>query len=154
MKRKRLYLTGFGEVLKESAEKKLENNEYSVPRCDSGHTREFYEDLNIPEDRIPKELKERESQQGGVVKLEDDDFEEIYTEIMVYLDEIRLVVTDRGLTTVFLKDDLTITVTETCDEIDSYIDYLEMTKWEHLKVYFRSFIRRVKIKLGIKTINN
>ena len=151
-KRKRLYLTGVGEVLTESAEKKLEQgNSNREPTCSNGKNEEWYLDMGIP---IPKDLEEKLNQQDKVIKLEDDDFEEIYTEIMVYLDEIRLVVTDRGLTTVFLKDDLTITVTETSDEIDSYIDYLEMTKWEHLKVYFRSFIRRVKIKLGIKTINN
>lgn len=145
MKRKRLLLTGFGEILKESAEKRLENQENSVPRCDAGHTREFYEDLNVPENKFPKELLEREK--ASVV--EDDDFEEIYTEIMVYLDDIKLAVTDRGLTTVFLNDDLTITVTETVDEIDNYIDWLEMTKWDKFKTDFNIFIRRIKIKLGI-----
>lgn len=145
MKRKRLLLTGFGEVLKESAEKRLENQENSLPRCDAGHTREFYEDLNVPENKFPKELLEREK--ASVV--EDDDFEEVYTEIMVYLDDIKLAVTDRDLTTVFLNDDLTITVTETVDEIDSYIDYLEMTSWDRFKADFNIFLRRMKIKLGL-----
>jgi len=150
MKRKRLFLTGFGEILKESAEKRLENQENAVPRCDAGHTREFYEDLNVGEDRIPQELKDREK----AFEVEDEDFEEIYTEIMVYLDDIKLAVTDRGLTTVFLNDDLTITVTETVDEIDSYIDYLEMTRFDHIKADFNYFIRRIKIKLGIIKIKN
>lgn len=145
MKRKRLLLTGFGEILKESAEKRLEGQENSVPRCDAGHTREFYMDLDVPEERIPQELKDREK--ASVV--EDEDFEEIYTEIMVYIDDIKLAVTDRGLTTVFLNDDLTITVTETADEIDSFIDYVEMTTWDRFKADFNIFLHRMKIKLGI-----
>ena len=144
MKRKRLFLTGFGEILKESAEKRLENQENAVPRCDAGHTREFYEDLNVGEDRIPQELKDREK----ALEVEDEDFEEIYTEIMVYLDDIKLAVTDRGLTTVFLKDDLTITVTETADEIDSFIDFLEMTWVDRLRLDFNIFCGKIKNKLG------
>lgn len=138
-------LTGYGETLKESAEKRLEDQEKSVPRCDAGHTREFYMDLNVPEHKFPKELLEREK----AYVVEDDDFEEIYTEIMVYADDIKLAVTDRGLTTVFLNDDLTITVIETADEIDSFINYIEMTAWDHFKSNFQFFIRRMKIKLGI-----
>lgn len=145
MKRKRLLLTGYGEVLKESAEKRLEKQENAVPRCDAGHTREFYQDLDIPEDKIPQSLKDREKE----LDVEDDDYEEVYTEIMVYLDDIKLAVTDRDLTTIFLNDDLTLTVTETVEEIDNYIDWLEMNWWDKFKADYSIFLRRIKIKLGI-----
>lgn len=140
-------LTGFGEILKESAEKKLEQgNSSKTPTCDNGKTAEWYEDMALP---IPRELEERLDKQDGVIQLEDEDFEEIYTEIMVYSEDIKLAVTDRGLTTVFLKDDLTITVIETAEEIDDYLSYLEMNWFDRLRVDFSLFIRGIKLKLGL-----
>jgi len=147
MKRIRLSLTGVGEVLKESAEKKLEK-ESSIPRCDSGHTREFYEDLNIPENKIPKELIEREKNQD--VELEDDDFEMVTSDIIVYEDQIKFMVTDDEFTTIFLNDGLNLTVLETSEEIDYYIDFMERTWFDKLKDSISFFIRRIKNKLTNK----
>ena len=139
-------LTGFGEVLTESAEKKLEQGDsIRTPTCDNGKTADWYEDMGI---KLPEELEERLNKQDKGIELEDEDFEEIYTEIMVYLDDIKLAVTDRGLTTVFLKDDLTITVTETADEIDSFIDFLEMTWFDRLRLDLNIFCGKIKNKLG------
>lgn len=143
MKRIRLSLTGIGEVLKESAEKKLEN-ENSIPRCDAGHTREFYEDLNVPEHKFPKELLEREKG----TELEDEDFEMVTSDILVYEDQIKLLVTDDEFTTIFLNDGLTITVLETTEEIDFYLDFLHRTWFEKIKDSVYLFFRRIKWKIN------
>lgn len=149
MKRIRLSLTGIGEVLKESAEKKLEN-ENSIPRCDAGHTREFYEDLNVPEHKFPKELLEREKG----TELQDDDFEAVTSDILLYEDQIKVMVTDDEFTTIFLNDGLTITVLETVEEIDFYLDFIHRSWVKKIKdsVYF--FFRRIKWKLkGYKQVD-
>jgi hypothetical protein len=131
MKKTKLHLTGIGKDLKESAKKKLEKSD-GIPRCDSGLTREQYEDLNIPEDKIPQELKDREKE----VELDDEeDFEEIYSLVSIYAEDILLMVTDDLETTIFLRDsDLTISVVETADEIDAYIEYLNLSWFERLKI--------------------
>ena len=145
MNRKRILLTGVGEVLTESAEKRLEQGD-SLARCDAGHTREFYEDLNVPENKMPKELLEREKQ--AVVG--DEDYEEVHSEIMVYVDEIKLVVTDDEFTTVFLKDNFTVTVLETVEEIDFYLDFIERSEFAKLKdllsMFFAKIFGRLKNK--------
>ncbi len=146
-KRIRLNLTGVGEVLKESAEKKLESNN-SVPRCDSGHTREFYEDLNIPENKIPKELLEREKNQDKEIELEDDDFEMVTSDVLIYEDQIKVMVTDADFTTVFLHDGLTLTVLETVEEIDFYLSFLERSALQKIRDYvlftMKSILKRKK----------
>lgn len=139
MKRIRLSLTGVAEVVTEAAEKKLEK-ENSVPRCDAGHTREFYEDLNVPEHKLPKELLEREKG----VELEDEDFEQVTSDIVVYESEIKLMVTDDEFTTIFLQDGLTITVLETSEEIDYYLDYMERNWFEKIRDSVLAFFRRIK----------
>lgn len=136
MRKTKLHLIGIGKDLKESVKKKLENSD-GIPRCDSGLTREQYEDLNIPEDKIPQELKDREKE----VELDDEeDFEEIYSLVSIYAEDILLMVTDDLETTIFLRDsDLTISVVETADEIDAYIEYLNLSWFERLKISVSKF---------------
>lgn len=153
MKRIRLSLTGVAEVVTEAAEKKL-GKDNSVPRCDSGHTREFYEDLNIPEDRIPKELIEREKSQDQEVELDDEDFETVTSDIIVYADQIKLMVTDADFTTLFLHDGITLQVLETSEEIDYYLDYMERNQFEKIRDSIQAFFRRIKWKLkGYKKVD-
>src|SRR6187402_1122487 len=128
MKRTRLYLTGIGEILTESAEKKIEQGEsHKIPTCDGGKTADWYEDMALD---IPPELEERLKVQDKGITLEDEDFEETYSQVVVYEDQIKFIVTDYTGTTVFLDGDISVTVTETADEIDEYLDYLHRTEWE------------------------
>lgn len=152
MKRIRLSLTGIGEVLTESAEKKLEQGEtFKTPTCDNGQTADWYEDMAIP---IPPELEKRLKEQNNGVELEDEDFEQVTSDIVVYEDQIKLLVTDDEFTTIFLHDGLTITVLETSEEIDYYIDYMERSQFEKIRDYILSFYRRIKWKLkGQKKVN-
>ncbi len=144
MKRIRLSLTGIGEVLTESAEKKLEQGEsFKVPTCDNGQTADWYEDMAIP---IPPELEKRLKEQNNGVELEDEDFEQVTSDIVVYEDQIKVMVTDDEFTTIFLQDGLTITVLETSEEIDFYLDFLTRTWWEKLRDSFSLFFRRIKNK--------
>lgn len=144
MKRIRLSLTGVGNVLTESAEKKLEKGEsYKTPTCDNGKTASWYEDMNIP---IPDELELKLKQQDEGVKLEDGDFEEVYSDVSIYEDDILLKVTDEDFTTIFVRGgDVTLTVLETVDEIDSYIEYMNRGWFERIKDYV-SFFFAAKFK--------
>ncbi len=153
MKRIRLSLTGVAEVVTEAAEKKL-GKDNSVPRCDSGHTREFYEDLNIPEDRIPKELIEREKSQDQEIELDDEDFEMVTSDVLLWEDQIKVMVTDAEFTTIFLQDGITIQVLETVEEIDYFLDYLQRNQFEKIRDYVLFLFRRIKWKLkGYKKPN-
>ena len=144
MKRIRLHLTGIGEELTEAAEKKLEQETDETPTCDAGRNREWYDDMAIP---IPQELKDKEKIFNQGVKLEDEDFEEYETEVLVYEDQIKLMVESEGLTTIFLKDGLTIVVLESVEAIDGYIDYLNMNWFERNYLLFLNFFRQ---KFNIK----
>lgn len=125
MKRIRLQLTGVGSVLTELAEKKIEKGEnYQVPTCSNGKTVEFYDNIGIP---IPSKLVEKLKKQdkGIKLKLEDEDFEDVYSDVSIYEEDILFKITDdEGITTLFLRDsNITLTVLETCNMIDDFIDY-------------------------------
>ncbi len=139
MKRIRLHLTGVAEVITESAEKKLEKAEENIlqPTCDNGRTMEDYENLNFPQDKIPKELIERQKEYELGVKLEDEDFEEEYSDISIFDDEILFKVTDVNGTVLFVKGGYTLQVLETVDEIDSYIEYQNLSWIEKLIIYIK-----------------
>ena len=136
MKRQRLLLTGLGAVLTEEAKKKLEDIE------EDSLSAEQRENLGLPA------LKEQE------VALEDEDYEDVYSEVMVYVDQIQLMSGDVDATVIFLKDGITVTVTETVEEIYNYIDYLERGWFERQKDSLNRFWWRIKMKLkGQKKVN-
>lgn len=136
MKRQKLLLTGLGAVLTEEAKKKLEEIE------EDSLSAEQRENLGLPA------LKEQE------VALEDEDYEEAYSEVMVYVDQIQLMSGDVDATVIFLKDGITVTVTETVEEIYNYIDYLERGWLERQKDSVFRFWWRLKMKIrGEKKVN-
>ncbi len=146
MKRLRLSLTGVAEILTEEAESKLEASEDGVlaPTCDNGRTLEDYENLGFPQNKIPKELIERTKEFEQGVELNDDDYEEIESDVVIYEEEIVMMVENvlEGTTSIFLKNGLNIRVAESPFEIDSYIDYLRMSWFEKKFNLFLSFFRR------------
>ena len=129
MKRQRLLLTGLGAVLTEEAKKKLEDIE------EDSLSAEQRENLGLPA------LKEQE------VALEDEDYEDVYSEVMVYVDQIQLMSGDVDATVIFLKDGITVTVTETVEEIYNYIDYLERGWLERQKDSLNRFWWRLKMRI-------
>ena len=137
MRKKRIYLTGVSESLKEEAKQK-QKTVVGVPRCDNGITRETYESMNIPEEDIPQELKDRE-----VAEEEDDesDYEEVYSQVSLYEEDILLMVSSEKDTVVFLKDsDLSISVVETVEEIEDVIKELNMNWLNRVGKYLISKI--------------
>jgi hypothetical protein len=148
MKKIKLHLTGCGTVLTEAAEKKLETGEdYQIPTCSNGKTSEFYDDIGIP---LPEDLVEKLKKQDKGVELEDQDFEEIYSDVSIYAEDIILMVEDEGLTTLFVRNsDLKVTVLETVNQIDEYIEYMSLNSfqkaWMGLKIsVFNLFLRKNK----------
>lgn len=129
MKRQRLLLTGLGAVLTEEAKKKLEEIE------EDSLSAEQRENLGLPAS------KEQE------ISLEDEDYEEVYSEVMVYTDQIQLISGDLDRTVIFLKDGITVTVTETVDEIYNYIDFLERSWLQRQKDSVFRFWWRTKMRL-------
>jgi len=141
MRKKRIYLTGVSEVLKEEVKQKQKVVE-GVPRCDNGHTREFYEEMNVPEERIPQELKDKE-----VAEDVDDesDYEEVYSKVSLYEEDILLMISSEKDTVVFLKDsDLSISVVETVEEIEDIIKELNMNWLNRVGKYLISKITNKK----------
>ncbi len=144
MKRIRINLTGVGNVIVEPQGNKKED---SVPRCNNGLTMEQYVDLNIPYDKIPQELKDREKALDN--EYEEIEVEEVYSDVIVYEDEIKAIIEnndDDGYTTIFLRDGLLITVLESALEIDSYLDFVHMSWWDKKMIVFKSFFRRKRNK--------
>ena len=135
MKRIKLHLTGVASVITEAAEKRLETNDnYQIPTCKNGLTEEQYRDLGV---KLPEDLVEKIKQQEEGLPLEDEDFEEQYSHISLYEDEIVFKVTDSEGTTIFVKGGYTLEVLETVDEIDSYIDYQNLNCIEKLILYIK-----------------
>ncbi len=144
MKKIKLNLTAVGSVLTEAAENKLETGEeYQVPTCKNGLTEEQYIDLGV---KLPEDLIKKIKQQEKGIELEDQDFEEVYSDVSVYAEDILLMVSDEDLTTIFLRDsDIRVTVLETVEEIDSFIEYLSLNSfqrwWLGFKISFLNFFR-------------
>ena len=150
-KRTKLILTGVGSVVVDK-----EDKSDGIPRCNNGFTREFYEDLGLVEDKIPQEIKDKEKAQDN----EELELEEVYSDIIVFYDQIKLIVEDdEGYTTIFLEDGLMVEVLETALEIYNYMDYIQMNWFEKLKLSFLSFWRKIKWRMSkenkqLKNINN
>ena len=142
MKRIKLHLTGVASVITEAAEKRLETNDnYQIPTCKNGLTEEQYRDLGV---KLPEDLVEKIKQQEEGLPLEDEDFEEQYSHISLYEDEIVFKVTDSEGTTIFVKGGYTLEVLETVDEIDEYIDFESRNWLEKIRDYFLFFFHRKK----------
>lgn len=142
MRRIKLHLTGCGTVLTEIAEKKIESEEdYQIPKCNNGYTVDFYDDLGV---NIPPELEEKLKKQDKGVKLEEEDFEKIYSNVSIYNTDILFKVTDEDITTIFVKGGYTLTVLETCDEIDDYEEYMNRNLLEKIRDFFLFIFSRKK----------
>ena len=140
-KRIRLRLTGIGETLTESAEKKLEAAEDNIlePTCENGKNLSWYEDMAI---KPPKDLVDKLKEFESGVKLEDDDYEEVYSDVSLYEDEILFKVTTEDKTTLFIKGGFTIDVLESCEEIDLYVDFQRLSWIDKKYLLFLNFFHR------------
>lgn len=148
MKKVKLRLTGCGTVLTQAAEKKIEEKEdYQIPKCNNGRTVQFYDDLGMD---IPPELEEKLKQQDKGVKLEEEDFEEVYSDVSIYNTDILFKVTDEEVTTIFVKGGYTIQVLETCDEIDHYEEFMSRNWFEKIRDFFYFFFRAKKMNNKIQ----
>lgn len=137
MKRIKLHLTGVSDVITEAAEKKLETEEdYQIPTCANGLTEEQYIDFGIP---LPSDLVQKIKNQEKGVDFKDEDFEEVYSRVSVYEDLIKLAVTDEDGTTLFFNDGFTVTVLESVDDIDDYIEYTRRNWFEKIRDYILFF---------------
>ena len=151
MKRKTIILTGVGSVLTKEAEDKLFKEDIGIPRCDSGLTREQYQDLGIAEDKIPQSLKDKErALEFGEEELET---EEVFSTVVIPIDQMKLWIQDDGFdsyTTIFLEGGITVTVTEYAIEIDDLLDFINRSWFERVRDSVLFFFRQIKWKLQNK----
>ena len=124
MKRIRLKLTGLGEVLTKDAQDKLDSMDDGIlePTCEDGRTLQEYLDLGFPQDKIPKDLLEKQKKFEEGIELEDEDYELLEYPVRLYEDEIVGYVRSEDVTMMFTKTGLTFSVKETVEEIDELID--------------------------------
>lgn len=124
MKKIRLKLTGLGEVLTKDAQDKLDsiNNGILEPTCEDGRTVQEYIDLGFPQDKIPKDLLEKQKAFEEGIELEDEDYEMLEYPVRLYEDEIVGYVRSEEITMIFTKTGLTFPVKETVEEIDELIN--------------------------------
>jgi hypothetical protein len=124
MKRIRLKLTGLGEVLTKDAQEKLDSMDDGIlePTCEDGRTVQEYIDLGFPQDKIPKDLLEKQKAFDEGIELEDEDYEILEDPVRLYEDEIVGYVRSEDITMIFTKTGLTFSVKETVEEIDELID--------------------------------
>ena len=148
MTRKTITLTGVGNVLTKEAEEKLFNKSNSPPTCDNGRTREFYEDLGLSVEDIPQSLKDKEL---AYDEEEDLEVEEVFSDVIVFIDEIALIVQDDPLdeddkvyTQIFLKNNLKTSVAESAIEIIDLIDFINRNWFERVRDNIRYFFSRKK----------
>lgn len=140
MKRIKLRLTGVASVVTEAAEKKLEQGDsYQIPVCSNGKNAEFYDDIGIP---LPPDLVEKLKKQEKGIELKEEDFEEEYSDVSLYEDDIVFMVSDIESTTIFVKGGYTLQVIETVDEIDAFVDYMSRNGLEKIRDYFLFLFRR------------
>lgn len=150
MKRIKLRLTGVADVITEAAKKKLKSTDiYQVPTCKNGLTEEQYIDLGV---KLPEDLIAKIKQQEEGIPLEDGDFEETYSAISIFDDKILFKVANLGETVLFVKGGYTLTVLETIDDIDDFVEYMSRNWLEKIKDYFL-FIFHRKINNKYKQIN-
>lgn len=124
MIRNRLKLTGLGEVLTKDAQDKLDNMDDGIlePTCEYGRTVQEYIDLGFPQDKIPKNLLEKQKAFEEGIELGEEDCEMLEYPVRLYEDEIVGYVRSEEITRIFTKTGLTFSVKETVEEIDELID--------------------------------
>lgn len=127
----RLRLTGISKKLTEEAEKRLDESQESIlePVCDSGHSLEYYETIGFPQHKIPKELIERQKDFELGIELNDEDYEEVISQVVLYEDEISLITEDveNNNTILYLRNLIKLSVKEKPFEIDELIEKLNKT---------------------------
>lgn len=131
---KKLHLSVITTVINEEGEKKLKNNE--IKRSDAGLTADDYDRLGI---KPPKGFELQED--SNVVELEETDIDYDSVPGTFPLKNIECYIEDVEIgTVVYMKSGLHAHVFETCEEIDSYIEYLQTSP---LKIWWA----RQKIKI-------
>jgi hypothetical protein len=142
----RLCLTGVLEKLTDEAEKKLDTYEETIlePTCENGRTVEDYKNLGFPDDKIPKDLLKKQKDFELGIKLKDEDYEEVLSDVVLYEDEIVLMAEDveTNSTVIHLKNLLTVRVLEKPFEIDAVIDYMKMNWFNKKYLLLINFLRK------------
>ena len=136
MKHKLLYLTGIAEQPNTIGQEKLKKaTDKSLPQIN-------YESLGIIAPKGEVELDEY-----GDVILGDDDFEYVETECIINLNNYLGCVDDLEFgSRIYTTSGIAFRVLETCEEVATYIEYVQMSWLERNFYAYKSFFRRNNIK--------
>lgn len=144
MKIKTLLLNALVTIPNEQGEEKIQKAyDKDEPQID-------YESLGILR---PKGEVERDSE--GNIILDEEDFEEATVPVFIPINNIAsYVATLEGTTRVYTKSNVAYDVVEDVFEIDSYLEYEQMSWLDKKFSVFQSFLRRIKYKIkGKKQVN-
>lgn len=132
MKNKMIYLDAYITIPTKEAEEKIENaTKKDEPKLN-------YDALGM---RPPK--GELEIDEYGNVILEDEDLEEITVSVSMPIDSISSYVQlVEGGTKIYTKHNIAYEVVQECWEIDAFLEMMNMSWLERLKLSFLSFFRR------------
>jgi hypothetical protein len=140
-----IYLNAIVSVPNEVGEEKIEKAYTKKPIQDSSTPPRswFLEQNLIP----PDDAEEIETDEDGRVVLEEDDVDYITVPLTMPIDNLGSWVssTDGG-THLYTKSNMMYTVAEEVWEIDTYLEYINMSWWEKLKLSFLAFWRKITNK--------
>ena len=158
---KRLYLTVVAVVPSEEGQKRidkaLENKDIDfiedVFRDEHGHTREFYQDVagKVPEgfSEDEKEFYKNRTSSGinenGEIFLEKEELEyEFYDYLLPIKNIIDITDNPEIGSTIILKNGMSVNVSETVEDINTYLYVLEMSWFDKLKAYVSNLFNKNK----------
>ena len=138
---KLIHLTGITLIPNEKGEEKIKNaTDGSALRDGETPTKNWFIEVGLPP---PKDAPDDEIDENGEIDLEPEETQEIYLPITIPLDNIGSYIgLEDGTTKVFTKSNMTFEVAETTEDIDMYIEYMQMNWFRKNWLYLQSFFRR------------
>lgn len=147
MKTKYIYLNALVTIPNENGEEKIEKANSKKPIQDNITPPKswFLEQNLIP----PDDAEDTPVDEDGMVILDKDDLEEVTVPLTIPIENMGSWVTSvDGGTVIYTKSNVMYTVVEDIFEIDTYLEIIQMSWLEKLKLSFLAFFRR-KQKLEI-----
>lgn len=145
---KLLHLSVVTQVVNEKGEELLEKASSKKPKEVGGLNREWFEEQGL---KPPKEFEDDEierDEDGAVILDEDVHLNYESTQATLPLKNIDSWVESSEIgTIVYMKSGVFYNVYETVDEIDDYVNFLNLGKLESVWIDIKIFFRRIKYKM-------
>lgn len=143
---KKLYLNVVTQVVNEEGEELLERASGKKKKDVGGLTREWFEEQNL---RVPDDLDDDiERDEDGAVFLDEKHLNYEALSVTLPLKNIDSWVEDSDIgSIVYMKSGLFYHVYETTEEIDDYVNFVCLSKFQNFLIDFKFFWRKLFIKI-------